>query len=685
MSTINSVKFKDKKSFEKNKTKSNVLAVHEPFGIIVFKDDAPVLTDPTKVSQTSSVDGSLDQISTGLAILISHKYDEGLNYLKANNLVITDSFELSKTFFVEVPDFIPFDSFYGSIMATGLFISVEPDYIMPMEANAEMAYTGHWHLPNMKCQEAWSILPAGVVKEVAVLDIACETNHEDLAGTISSTSWNCVTDGPDVNPISEFEKHGTACSGVICANTGNDIGCKSISNNHLKVQFLHIGYNSSSTGGFQTSDTIITRAVNKAIANPNCVAMSMSWSSLGSGYPIFSNALTAARTTARNGKGIPLFASSGNSYQSDFVNIPAAYPSVMAVGASTSSDTRAAFSNYGPKLFAAAPGTSLYTVDRTGAAGYGAESYKGFSGTSASCPAMAAVAGCVLVKNPDLTEAQVRDILKNSCRKVGGYVYTNGKSAELGWGIIDMYAAVSVAGGTDPGDPTPPPTPAYNVYGVVSSQSTVEAGLPVNVSYSIIADKAMTAATTVPFTLSLKKSDGSSLNFYTGNITLQVGETTKTGMLPYTMPNNVSGVCQFVMAIDPNNVLQETNENDNIALTSINVTQPTPPTGSLDVEASLTRYEWLDANRVRIWYTVTNRGTTTVTSWKANVGFIGKSQLTWNRLETIQPGRSVSGGTVWTSTLYGNMPNTFKLEVTQLNGLPDTNPANNVATIYITK
>ena len=685
MSTINSVKFKDKKSFEKNKTKSNVLAVHEPFGIIIFKDDEPVSADPAKVSQTNSVDASLDQISTGLAILIAHDYNEGLAYLNSANVKVTDSFELTKTFFVEIPDFIPFDSFYGSIMSTGKFISVEPDYIMPMEANAEMTYTGHWHLPNMKCQEAWSIVPAGVVKEVAVLDIACETNHEDLAGRISSTSWNCVTDGPDVNPISEYEKHGTACAGVICANTGNDIGCKSISNNHLKVQFLHIGYNSSSGGSFQTSDTIITRAVNKAIANPDCVAMSMSWGSTGSGYPLFSNALNMAKTTARNGKGIPLFASSGNSYQSDFTQLPASYPSVMAVGASTSSDTRAGFSNYGPKLFAAAPGTSLYTTDRSGAAGYGAESYKGFSGTSASCPAMAAVAGCVLVKNPDLTEMQVRDILKNSCRKVGGYTYIDGKSAELGWGIIDMYAAVSLAGGTDPGDPTPPPTPAYNIYGVVSSPATVEAGMQVSVSYSIVADKAMTAVTTVPFTLSLKKADGSSLNFYTGNITLQVGESTKTGMIPYTMPNNVSGVCQFVMVIDPNNLIQETNENDNVALTSINVTQPTPPTGSLDVEATLTSYEWLDANRVRIYYKVTNKGTTTVTSWKANVGFIGKSQLTWNRLETIQPGRSVSGGTVWTSTLYGNMPNTFKLEVTQLNGLLDTNPANNVATIYITK
>jgi len=31
---INSVKFKDKASFDKNKTKANVIAVHEPFGLM---------------------------------------------------------------------------------------------------------------------------------------------------------------------------------------------------------------------------------------------------------------------------------------------------------------------------------------------------------------------------------------------------------------------------------------------------------------------------------------------------------------------------------------------------------------------------------------------------------------------------------------------------------------------------
>lgn len=683
MGKINSVKFKDEKSFQKNKNKSNVLAVHEPFGIIVFQDDTEVTPDATKVSQSNQVDASLDQISTGLAIVIAKNYGEATNYFRLNNIVVKDSYEVTKTFFVEVPDFVPFDSFYGSIMSTGIFISVEPDYIVPMAMDAETAYTGHWHLPNMKASEAWSLLPTDQIGEVAVLDIACETTHEDLQGALSSLSWNCVTDAADVNPISPYENHGTCCTGVIAAVCNNDIGVLSLGGNRLKVQFLHIGYNSNSGGGFSTSDTIVTRAVNKAIANPKCYAISMSWGGTGI-YPVFVNALNTAKTVAREGKGIPIFASSGNQYSSNFTQNPAAYPSVMAVGASTNTNTRAAFSNYGPKLFAAAPGTSLWTVDRTGATGYGIESYRGFSGTSASCPAMAAVAAAVILKNPDLTEMQVRDILKNSCRKTGGYVYNaDGWSSELGYGVIDMFAAVSQAAGTDPGDPTPGPT--HNYYGTVSTPATVEQGSIVNVVYSVIADKPVTVDTIVPVLLSFKRADNSSLNFYTGSLTIVAGQTSVSATIPYTVPNTFSGVCQFVLTVDPNNLVQETNENDNVAMTSINVTLPPAPTEGADLAVRIDSYEFLDATRVRIRYTFTNTGKVDILSLKATVGFDGKPSTTWTRTETYKPGTSKSMGSVFPSVMWGTLPNTFRIKITQVNGVADTNVANNEASILIQK
>jgi len=684
---INAVKFKDKASFDKNKTKANVLEVHEPFGIIVFKDEKEVAVDTLKVSQTNKVDSSISEIPTGLAVAIAKNNEEAAALFTQNKVVVVDFFPMTNTFFVEIPDFVPYSEFYKAMMSSGLFLSVEEDVTTKIEKHADDAYsyTQQWELPNLKAAEAWSLLTNDQVRDVAVLDIACETTHEDLQGSLN-LCWNCVTNTADVNPTSPYEKHGTCCTGIIAAQTFNGIGVSSIGANKLRVQFLHIGYNSSSAGSFFTSDTIVTRAINKAMENPDCVAISMSWGGT-SNYALFSNALLTAKNIARGGKGIPIFASSGNQYQSSVTSYPAVLPSVNAVGASSQTNVRAGFSNYGTKLFAATPGVSVPTTDRSGAEGYNATSnYTNFSGTSAACPVMAAIAGCILVKNFNLTEAQVLDIIKNSCRKTGGYIYDgSGKSLELGYGVPDLYAAVTLAAATIGGNPNPTPTPTNNVFGLISTNSTIEQGLPINVTYTVLTEKVVAADLTIPITLSFRKLDGTTNIFYSANAKILAGTNTTTAVVMYTIPSNVSGTCQLVLSIDPDNQYLETNETDNIALTNIVVTQAPTPTIGFDAEIKITSYEWLDATRVRIYYTMSNRGMTTITSWKASVGFDGKTPSTWNRADVVAPGKSTSGGTVWYTTSMGTLPNTFKIQITQVNGLIDENSANNVSTIVVTK
>jgi hypothetical protein len=106
---------------------------------------------------------------------------------------------------------------------------------------------------------------------------------------------------------------------------------------------------------------------------------------------------------------------------------------------------------------------------------------------------------------------------------------------------------------------------------------------------------------------------------------------------------------------------------------------------SIDLETKILRYEWLDADRVRIWHTTTNKGSVTCTSRKFTMGFEGMQQMTQNRAETIQPGKSVTNGNVFPKVLWGTMPKTFKIEIVAANGTPDANAANNVATILVTK
>ena len=687
---INSVKFKDKESFDKNKTKANVIAVHEPFGIIVFEDKERVTPDHTKVTQVNEVDRSLDQIATGLAILVAPNLDAARAYLSKNKVVVTEVFHLTNTLFVEVPAFAAFNEFYIALMDSKLFTSVEPDYIQTYQPDADAyTYSGQWHLPNMQAAEAWGLIDGAAYGEVAVLDIACDVDHEDLQGRISATSWNCVTDAADVRPISENEKHGTPCSGLICAATDNNIGVSSLGNNKLKVQFLHIGYNSTAGGSFGTSDTIITRAINKAIENPNCLAVSMSWGGGGpTSYPLFQNALTSAKTFGRNGKGIPAFASSGNQNNPNFTQAPAIYPMVHAVGASTTSNTRASFSNYGPKTFAAAPGTSCPTTDRMGAFGYKADSnYTGFSGTSCSCPVMAAAAANVILANPSLTESQVVDVLRQACRKTGGYVYdVNGKSAELGYGVINMFNAVTIAKGMDGGDPVPVPVAEYNLFGTIATLATAVQGSSVTVNYSVNIDKAQTKEVIATVQLTFTRPDGSKFVFYTGDVTIPAGQTVVTKSAPMALPNNQSGPSLFSLTIDPNMVIKETNENDNTISTGLTITMVNPPAQGLDAAVTIDGYEWLDANRVRIRYTFYNKGTVTITSMKVTHGLVGGFTGSWNRADKIDVGRSQTFASVYNVTSPPTpLPTDYVLTITAVNGVPDNDSTNNTARLQIKK
>ena len=72
-----------------------------------------------------------------------------------------------------------------------------------------------------------------------------------------------------------------------------------------------------------------------------------------------------------------------------------------------------------------------------------------FGGTSASCPQVSGVAALLLSINPKLTEAEVRNILGHSARKIGSYSYSTVSghpfgtwNANMGYGLLDAEAAV---------------------------------------------------------------------------------------------------------------------------------------------------------------------------------------------------------------------------------------------------
>jgi subtilisin family serine protease len=151
--------------------------------------------------------------------------------------------------------------------------------------------------------------------------------------------------------------------------------------------------------------------------------------------------------------GIVYVGASGNdSYEG--VNYPANWSNVIAVGGSTSNDTKDSYSNYGSGLDVAAPTSALSTdIDVDGLIGLQLHTYMWARGTSQSAALVSGLAGLILSIRPDLVRSnpeEVRNLINSNADKVGGYDYNwdpsrPGHSKEMGYGRINTSRTLKAA------------------------------------------------------------------------------------------------------------------------------------------------------------------------------------------------------------------------------------------------
>jgi subtilisin family serine protease len=130
------------------------------------------------------------------------------------------------------------------------------------------------------------------------------------------------------------------------------------------------------------------------------------------------------------------------------LSFPASYDGSIAVGASSDLNRRSPYSQYGDELDFVAPSSGgnrgITTTDRTGSAGYSDGAYTSdFSGTSSATPLAAGIAALILSKDPNLTASEVRNIMTDSCDKIGDDDYDNGWNMYYGYGKVNAYRAVN--------------------------------------------------------------------------------------------------------------------------------------------------------------------------------------------------------------------------------------------------
>gem|GEM_PF-1463610 len=351
-----------------------------------------------------------------------------------------------------------------------------------------------WHLNNtgqvtdaiagadVKAVGAWDV-STGVGVTIAVIDDGIERTHPDLAANIfvnageipsnfidddgngyidDVSGWSFTANSP--NPtVGSLDKHGTSVAGVAAGVGNNNLGVTGVAFN-AKILPVQIFNGSTYVGDAGAASAVYYAAGRTAngLGTWNAAqVINCSWGG-GSTSTTLTNAFTWASNTARSGKGVATFISSGNDY-SGSVSYPARLSStlggVMAVGASNHRDTRSEYSNYGVALdFVASSGDIdlLYTVgitttDRTGSAGYSTGNYtnnttaNGFGGTSSASPLAAGVGALLLSISPNLKASDVKSILRTTADKVGSVFYgSSGFDLEYGYGRINATAALQM-------------------------------------------------------------------------------------------------------------------------------------------------------------------------------------------------------------------------------------------------
>ena len=95
-----------------------------------------------------------------------------------------------------------------------------------------------------------------------------------------------------------------------------------------------------------------------------------------------------------------------------------------------------------------------------GGPGYNSGNYTNtFGGTSAACPVVSGVSALVLSENPNLTLAQVKDILYTTAIDMG----SSGRDNTYGNGRVNAFAAVQAAGSGGGGGDTQAPSAPSNL------------------------------------------------------------------------------------------------------------------------------------------------------------------------------------------------------------------------------
>jgi len=260
----------------------------------------------------------------------------------------------------------------------------------------------------IQCPEAWDTNQGSYSVKIAIVDTGIDYDHEDIAGNYVSGGYDHVNSDDD--PYDD-NSHGTHCAGIAAAVMDNNRGIAGVAQVEVMAEKV------LSSGGSGSSADVAAGITHAVSQGADIISLS-----LGSSNP--STAIENACNDAYS-SGVLLVAASGNDYSS-YVGYPAAFDSVIAVGATNAQDERCSFSNYGEKLELMAPGYRIISSIPN-------DGYTKYSGTSMATPHVAGVAALAMSKYPNKNNEWIRQKLIDTAKDLG----PDGWDEEYGHGLVD--------------------------------------------------------------------------------------------------------------------------------------------------------------------------------------------------------------------------------------------------------
>lgn len=232
----------------------------------------------------------------------------------------------------------------------------------------------------------WNTTASGVT--AYIIDTGIRYDHVEFEGRATFGYDAFGGNGSDGNG------HGTHVAGTVGGKTYGV--AKKV--NLVAIRVLDNRGSGTSSGVVAGMDWVAANAAKPAVANM----------SLGGGA---STSIDNAVTNLFN-KGIPVIVAAGNDNKNACDYSPARAARAYTVGATTSTDAKASYSNFGDCVNIFAPGSSI-----TSAWSSNKTSINTISGTSMASPHVAGAAALYLADNPNATPQMVYDALTTSSTK----------------------------------------------------------------------------------------------------------------------------------------------------------------------------------------------------------------------------------------------------------------------------